>query len=113
MREWFLLALDTAAPPLPSAPAFQHMFLGLCTLADWIGLQRAVVHRCPALDTWHVTLEPPPANLSRVSVPVSSIDWFHVYAVLVISGKRIRQILVYGSNRRDVHAPCVSLTWRE
>ena len=36
LREWFPQAFDDA-PPLPSAPAFQHMFLGLCTLADWIG----------------------------------------------------------------------------
>ena len=37
LREWFPQAFGTDAPPLPSAPAFQHMFLGLCTLADWIG----------------------------------------------------------------------------
>ena len=37
VREWFPAAWDPAAPPLPAAPAFQHMFLGLCTLADWIG----------------------------------------------------------------------------
>lgn len=37
VREWFPAAWDPAAAPLPSAPAFQHMFLGLCTLADWIG----------------------------------------------------------------------------
>ena len=37
LREWFPRAFDADAPPLPSAPAFQHMFLGLCTLADWIG----------------------------------------------------------------------------
>lgn len=37
VREWFPAAFDSGAPPLPSAPAFQHMFLGLCTLADWIG----------------------------------------------------------------------------
>ena len=37
VREWFPAAWDPAAPPLPPAPAFQHMFLGLCTLADWIG----------------------------------------------------------------------------
>ena len=35
-RQWFPAAFATA-PPLPSAPEFQHMFLGLCTLADWIG----------------------------------------------------------------------------
>ena len=34
---WFPAAWKPDAPPLPSAPAFQHMFLGLCNLADWIG----------------------------------------------------------------------------
>jgi len=37
VREWFPDAFDHDAPPLPSSPHFQHMFLGLCTLADWIG----------------------------------------------------------------------------
>ena len=37
VREWFPSAFAPAAPPLPSAPAFQHMFLGLCNWADWIG----------------------------------------------------------------------------
>lgn len=37
LREWFPSAFSCEAPPLPSPPAFQHMFLGLCTLADWIG----------------------------------------------------------------------------
>ena len=36
-RCWFPTAFRGPAPPLPSGPAFQHMFLGLCTLADWIG----------------------------------------------------------------------------
>ena len=37
MRLWFPDAFADNAPPLPSAPAFQHHFLGLCNLADWIG----------------------------------------------------------------------------
>lgn len=37
LKEWFPAAWDRAAAPLPEAAAFQHMFLGLCTLADWIG----------------------------------------------------------------------------
>ena len=37
VRQWFPAAFDSAAPPLPCAPAFQHMFLGLCNWADWIG----------------------------------------------------------------------------
>ena len=36
-RRWFPSAFNPDAPPLPSAPAFQHHFLGLCNLADWIG----------------------------------------------------------------------------
>ena len=37
VREWFPSAFAPGARPLPSAPAFQHMFLGLCNWADWIG----------------------------------------------------------------------------
>ena len=37
VREWYPAAYAPGATPLPSAPAFQHMFLGLCTLADWLG----------------------------------------------------------------------------
>ena len=37
LRRWFPGAWNPSAPPLPAAPAFQHMFLGLCTLADWLG----------------------------------------------------------------------------
>lgn len=37
VRHWFPLAFRSDAPPLPSTSAFQHMFLGLCILADWIG----------------------------------------------------------------------------
>ena len=37
VRAWFPAAYTPGGAPLPSAPAFQHMFLGLCTLADWLG----------------------------------------------------------------------------
>ena len=37
LRQWFPAAFASDAPPLPAAPAFQHHFLGLCNLADWIG----------------------------------------------------------------------------
>ena len=36
-RQWFHAAFAPNAPPLPPEPAFQHHFLGLCSLADWIG----------------------------------------------------------------------------
>lgn len=37
VRDWFPDAFSPDGPPLPAAPAFQHTFLGLCTLADWLG----------------------------------------------------------------------------
>ena len=36
-RLWFPAAWESGGDPLPSKPEFQHHFLGLCTLADWIG----------------------------------------------------------------------------
>ena len=36
-RRWFPAAWERGGRPLPSATEFQHHFLGLCTLADWIG----------------------------------------------------------------------------
>ena len=36
-RGWFPAAFASDAPPLPTEPRFQHHFLGLCSLADWIG----------------------------------------------------------------------------
>ena len=36
-RKWFPAAFGDGASQLPTSPEFQHMFLGLCTLADWIG----------------------------------------------------------------------------
>ena len=37
LRQWFPDAFAPDAQPLPATPEFQHHFLGLCTLADWIG----------------------------------------------------------------------------
>ena len=36
-QEWFPAAFVAGGPALPSASAFQHHFLGLCNLSDWIG----------------------------------------------------------------------------
>ncbi len=41
LRLWFPSAFAQGGSPLPSAPAFQHMFLGLCNWADWIGSNKA------------------------------------------------------------------------
>ena len=37
VREWFPSAFAAGGPALPATPEFQHHFLGLCNLADWIG----------------------------------------------------------------------------
>ena len=37
VREWFPKAFEAGAPPLPDAAGFQHLFLGLCNWADWLG----------------------------------------------------------------------------
>ena len=37
IRSWFPDAFSADGPLMPSRPEFQHMFLGMCNLADWIG----------------------------------------------------------------------------
>ena len=37
VQDWFPTAFAKGGQPLPSEPAFQHHFLGLCNLADWLG----------------------------------------------------------------------------
>ena len=46
VRAWFPAAYAPGGAPLPSAPAFQHMFLGLCTLADWLGSDERFFEFC-------------------------------------------------------------------
>ncbi|MYC93639.1 MAG: CRISPR-associated helicase Cas3' [Caldilineaceae bacterium SB0661_bin_32] len=46
VRGWFPAAYAPAGAPLPSAPGFQHMFLGLCTLADWLGSDERFFEFC-------------------------------------------------------------------
>ena len=49
-RTWFPAAFASDVPSLPSAAAFQHMFLGLCNWADWIGSDEC---RFPFVDQPH------------------------------------------------------------
>ena len=41
VRQWFPEAFSHGARPLPASAAFQHHYLGLCILADWIGSDEA------------------------------------------------------------------------
>ena len=54
VRQWFPAAFETGTPPLPPAPDFQHMFLGLCTLADWIGSNQGWFPFCDQLDSQYM-----------------------------------------------------------
>ena len=49
IQDWFPDAFAEGGLPLPSDPAFQHHFLGLCNLADWIGSN----------ETWFAYLDKP------------------------------------------------------
>lgn len=46
VRDWFPEAYARSGAALPSSPGFQHMFLGLCTLADWLGSDERFFEFC-------------------------------------------------------------------
>ena len=56
LPDWFPAAFAPDASPLPSAPAFQHMFLGLCNLADWIGSDERVFEYCERPDDDYIAI---------------------------------------------------------
>ncbi|MDD9995263.1 MAG: CRISPR-associated helicase Cas3' [Dehalococcoidia bacterium] len=56
VRGWFEDAWNAGAPPLPSNPEFQHIFLGLCTLADWIGSNREWFPFCAEPDDRYIDI---------------------------------------------------------
>jgi CRISPR-associated endonuclease/helicase Cas3 len=50
IRRWFPQAFAPDSEPLPSSPAFQHLFCGLVSLADWIGSDTRIFTYVPTLD---------------------------------------------------------------
>ena len=54
VREWFPEAWSSGASALPSFVAFQHLFTGLCMLADWIGSDEACFPFCPEPDSDYI-----------------------------------------------------------
>ncbi len=47
VRSWFPKAFSSEGIcPMPSEPSLQHMFLGLCNLADWIGSDERFFEYC-------------------------------------------------------------------
>ena len=73
VRRWFEAAWKLDAPPLPSEPAFQHMFLGLCTLADWIGSNEEWFPFCAYRDGNYISTARKRARaaVSRIGLDVS------------------------------------------
>ena len=74
-RRWFPAAFSTDAPPLPSSPALQHMFLGLCTLADWIGSNEVWFPFCDQpCDNYFETTAQPQAKLALSEIGLDISD---------------------------------------
>ncbi len=85
VHDWFPAAFAEGGLPLPSAPAFQHQFLGLCNLADWIGsdeswfrflnepkddyIATARERACNAVDTIGLDITAQRDSVSRAGVP--------------------------------------------
>jgi len=56
LPRWFPLAFEAGGSPLPEAPAFQHLFAGLVSLADWIGSDQRRFEFVGALDDNYIGL---------------------------------------------------------
>ena len=85
VHDWFPAAFVEGGLPLSSAPAFQHQFLGLCNLADWIGsderwfpflgrpnndyIATARERACNAIGTMGLDVTAQRGRVSRAGVP--------------------------------------------
>ena len=74
VRRWFPDAFAPGANPLSAEPAFQHMFLGLCTLADWIGSNKDYFELCdePRDDYILTAREKAKQAISDIGLDISS-----------------------------------------
>ena len=50
LEAWFPLAFAEPDKPLPTSPAFEHLFAGLAALADWVGSSRTPAEFVATLD---------------------------------------------------------------
>lgn len=55
LRLWFADAFAEGAAPLPTPPAFQHLFCGLVNLADWLGSDTRFFPYVEPLDEDYIT----------------------------------------------------------
>ena len=85
VRDWFPAAWTSGEPPLPSAPVFQHIFLGLCMLADWIGSDETHFPFCaePRDDYMQTAREKAQRAVSEIGLNIESQrSAFHVLPAL-------------------------------
>jgi CRISPR-associated endonuclease/helicase Cas3 len=55
LPEWFAPAFQDGGGPLPDKPAFQHLFCGLVSLADWLGSTQTIFEFCAESDRGYMT----------------------------------------------------------
>ena len=74
LREWFPDAFQSGLQRLPSAPAFQHMFLGLCNWADWIGSDERTFKYCdrPRDDYIRTAKKRAKSAIERIGLEISA-----------------------------------------
>ena len=85
VRDWFPAAWAGSGPPLPATPAFQHMFLGLCMLADWIGSDEIHFPFCaePRADYMQTARHKSQSAISEIGLNIDSQrDAFHALSSL-------------------------------
>ena len=85
VRDWFPAAWADSGPPLPATPAFQHMFLGLCMLADWIGSDEIHFPFCaePRADYMQTARHKSQSAISEIGLNIDSQrDAFHALSSL-------------------------------
>ncbi len=80
VQEWFPKAFESGAPPLPSAPTFQHMFLGLCNWADWLGSNECWFPYCDRPDDNYIATARQQAKRAVKSIGLNLSDQRHGFA---------------------------------
>ncbi len=71
IRRWFPLAFADSNDRLPETPAFQHLFCGFVSLADWLGSDNGVFRYVGALDEDYIEKA---RNLARQTITSRHID---------------------------------------
>ena len=95
VRQWFPAAFETGTPPLPPAPDFQHMFLGLCTLADWIGSNQEWFPFCDQPDSQYMDRA---RSISEYAIRKVGLDLSGQRAALASEGPDFSSLFQFSPN---------------